>query len=88
MIPEHFGYPGRNLGDSLDEDQYVLLTRLFRLAAEEHEFESGILTSPHMAREGFNPEDIARLEKDRTVDAIYTNGEFEVYLARSTWGWP
>jgi len=71
-------------GTSLEADQYVLITSLFRLASEEPAFKKGILAGPHLARRGFDRQDFHRLVQDPTVDLVYSNGEFEVYLARAT----
>jgi len=82
-IPDHFGYrEHERLGDSISRDTYIMLTKRFKLAALDPTLATkGMMISGDLARPGFDECDFERLEKDASVDRLYTNGEFEVLLA-------
>lgn len=71
--PDHFGYDGNDSAAAVyDEDRYLIVTEMGR---EEY---------PEMYPEyepfwRFTPDDFQRLERDRAVDHVYDNGEFDVY---------
>lgn len=70
MPPDHFNYTFHNsLGESYSQDKYLLTNKLMKL----YYFELW----PKHAR--FTQDDFIKLSSDPTVDAIYSNGEFQIY---------
>ena len=85
-IQEHFGYLDyETLGESIDKDTYLILTERFKQASVDPVlFEKGMISPPIIARPGFNEVDFAQIEIDQSVDKLYSNGEFEVFFAKSS----
>jgi hypothetical protein len=78
--PDHFGYDTNSTaGRGYREDTYLRVTELARL-------ENPHLYPDYPEHWRHTPSDYRRLENDPTVDHIYTNGEFDNYLVRSTNG--
>ncbi|MDD1708005.1 MAG: hypothetical protein LUQ33_02375 [Methanoregulaceae archaeon] len=84
-FPRHFGY-ARNpyAGDSLYLDTYVILTSRFTEANKDPALQYYLNVPWYLGRQGFNTSDFARFRNDPSVDEIYRNREFSVFLARST----
>jgi len=84
-FPRHFGY-GENpsAGDSLYQDTYVVLTSRFIEATRDPALQYYMNVPWYLGRQGFDPPDFVRFGNDPSVDQIYTNREFSVFLARST----
>ena len=73
--PPHFGYhKGAWLGEYYAEDTLMVLGDRDRLRYVE--------VYPELAKYRFYPEDFGRLEKDPTVDKLYSNTGLDVYLVR------
>jgi hypothetical protein len=84
-FPRHFGYTSFQFaGDSLFQDIYVVLTKRFIEATEDPAMQYYMNVPWYLGRPGFDRPDIIRFENDPSVDQIYTNSEFNVFLARST----
>ncbi len=84
-IPEHFNYQEQSiLGTSFDRDTYLLLAERFQVAALHPALSSAMINDPRLARPGFAHEDFDRLEHDPSIDRLYTNGEFDIYLTRTS----
>ncbi|SFR67249.1 hypothetical protein [Halogeometricum limi] len=76
--PAHFNYTEHDtLGDSYDTDRYMVLTRNGRIFYEE-------MYPNYREFWRFEDEDFQRLERDRTVSHVYTNGGYDTYLVRTT----
>jgi hypothetical protein len=84
-IPDHFGYPEHEmLGESIDKDTYLILAERFKQASDDPILsERGMVSPPIIARTGFNEDDFARVETDQSVNKLYSNGEFEIFFAKS-----
>lgn len=76
--PDHFNYTERRtLGQSYEDDRYLVLTRLGRIRYPN--------TYPDYKRYWrYTPEDFERVEEDPTVMRIYDNGEFDLYKIHAT----
>lgn len=74
-IPDHFNYTYyRTLGDSLKHDKYAVISKYDRM----------IYSTVWKAVGRFNKNDYNRLNNDKTVNNIYSNGEFDTYFVHST----
>jgi hypothetical protein len=72
--PEHFNYTVNDyFGESYAADRYFFITRLGRITYQEK-------FPDYREHWRYTPADYDRLERDRTVTQVYTNGEFDVYL--------
>lgn len=79
VIPPHFGYPvSETLGEALGQNMTLLLTETFRKAVQDSVLSKNSVVPPGLSGQGFNKEDIVRLEQDKSVDLVYTNGEFDI----------
>ncbi|WP_206731763.1 hypothetical protein [Halorubrum amylolyticum] len=75
--PDHYNYTvNKRLGQSYDDDRYLLLPRAGRITYPER-------FPDYREQWRFVPEDFERLEVDRSVDRVYDNGEVNVYLVAS-----
>ncbi|WP_435099613.1 hypothetical protein [Halorubrum sp. N11] len=75
--PDHYNYTvNERLGQSYDDDRYLLLPRLGRITYPER-------FPDYREQWRFVPEDFERLEVDRSVNRVYDNGEVNVYLIES-----
>lgn len=84
-FPRHFGYTENpSAGDSLYQDTYVVLTSRFIEATRDPALQYYMNVPWYLGRQGFDPPDFVRFGNDPSVDQIYTNREFSVFLARST----
>lgn len=76
--PPHFDYTSRaRLGQSYQDDTYMIITRL------------GRITYPRKFPDyrplwRFKPRDFDRLNRDRTVSQVYDNGGFDLYRVDGT----
>ena len=80
--PDHFGYDDHATAgehEKYDEDTYLLVTELARV-------ENPSLYPGYADNWRHTPSDFRRLETDPTIDHVYTNGEFDTYVVRSTDG--
>ncbi|MXR52988.1 hypothetical protein GRX03_15420 [Halovenus sp. WSH3] len=78
VIPARFNYTERpSLGASYSEDAYLTVTRRGRILYPE-------LFPGYRDDWRYTPSDFARLERDRTVDRIYDNGDYNQYRIRGT----
>jgi len=72
--PDHYNYTvNERLGQSYDDDRYLLLPRAGRITYPER-------FPDYREQWRFVPEDFERLEADRSVNRVYDNGEVSVYL--------
>ena len=83
--PPHFGYSHYNtLGEyfvkNVGSNGYTILTQRFKLA-NDNPILSKYKVSPQMVGE-FSEDDFKRLEVDPTVNKIYINKEFNIFLVR------
>lgn len=71
--PDHFNYTEhRRLGQSYDDDRYLILTRLGRIRYPN--------TYPEYRRYWrYTPKDFARIEEDPSVMRVYDNEEYNLY---------
>ncbi|EMA59367.1 hypothetical protein [Halorubrum lipolyticum] len=75
--PDHYNYTvNERLGQSYDDDRYLLLPRAGRITYPER-------FPDYREQWRFVPEDFERLEADRSVDRVYDNGEVNLYLVES-----
>ncbi|WP_186313318.1 hypothetical protein [Halorubrum salsamenti] len=75
--PDHYNYTvNERLGQSYDDDRYLLLPRAGRITYPER-------FPDYREQWRFVPEDFERLEVDRSVNRVYDNGEVNVYLVES-----
>ncbi|MBU1158565.1 MAG: hypothetical protein KKE24_04420 [Candidatus Thermoplasmatota archaeon] len=75
---DHFGYNVSNyFGDSYSDDVYLITNAL-----AEQLYPSAYPEFPQFWR--FTPDDFSELTSDPTVDLIYDNGGFSLYLIKST----
>lgn len=73
IAPPHFNYTIRPYyGANYEEDRYLLLTRLGRVTYPSK-------FPDYRAFWQFTPADFDRLERDRTVNRLYDNGDFTAY---------
>ena len=78
-MPDHFAYPQvQLLGSLLQRDFYLLINARFRAAATHPLLAKNMVCDPSMASSGFDDTDFARLERDPTLDRLYTNGGLDV----------
>lgn len=76
--PDHFGYQnGSSLGETYDEDQYLIVTQLGRDYYPE-------VFPKYQRFWRFTATDFKRLNQDRTVSKVYTNGGFDTYTINET----
>jgi hypothetical protein len=84
-MPDHFAYPQvQILGDLLGRDFYLLINTRFRVASAHPILARTMLSDPALASAGFSESDFVRLEKDTTVDEVYSNGGLDVMWIRAT----
>ncbi|WP_276253292.1 DUF6541 family protein [Halomontanus rarus] len=75
--PDHFGYDNTStVGAGYEEDTYIVITKLGRL-------ENPVLYPDYPEFWRHTPADFEQLEVDNTANAIYSNGEFDMYLINS-----
>lgn len=78
--PDHFGYDNNSTaGQNYETDTYLRVTKLAQI-------ENPSLYPNYPDNWRHTPAEYRRLENDSTVDHIYTNGEFDNYVVRSTDG--
>lgn len=78
-IPQHFGYPAsETFGEALGKNMTLLLTEKFRQAVQDPILSKNSVVPPGLSGQGFNKEDIIRLEQDKSVEMVYRNGEFDI----------
>jgi hypothetical protein len=82
-LPPHFGNPDTNFGDNLDQNLTIILTEKFRLAVNNPILSKNSVTTGGLSAEGFNDNDIKKLDKDTSVSRLYTNGEFDVLQVKT-----
>ncbi|MDW7775546.1 MAG: hypothetical protein SCH39_04300 [Methanosarcinales archaeon] len=79
VLPDHFGHPEfGTFGESLGQDMTFIMTERFWLAADDPTLSRSSVVPPGLSAQGFDGEDIERLELDSSVERWYTNGEFEL----------
>ncbi|HUV55722.1 MAG TPA: hypothetical protein VMV84_00680 [Dehalococcoidales bacterium] len=72
----HFGYDKYpRIGQSYDEDEYRVITKLDRILCVE--------IKPELAELWYLPEDFVRLENDPSIDKLYANGEFDYWYVHA-----
>jgi hypothetical protein len=77
-IPRHFGYTGNEtLGASYDRDKYMVITKTGRNFYES-------IYPDYREFWKYEEQDFERLPRDRTVSAVYDNGEYDVYRVNAT----
>ena len=82
-MPEHFGYPEHeSVGEAVGKETYIVLTERFKQASAEPTFKEWINIEDCFAKPGFAEEDFVRIEKDSSVNKVYSNGEFDTFLVR------
>ena len=79
ILTAHFGHPEYGtFGESLEQDMTFIMTDRFRQAADDPTLSRSSVVPPGLSAQGFDSEDIERLEQDSSVDRWYSNGEFEL----------
>lgn len=79
-IPSHFNYTEYDtLGASYEESRYLHLSHTGRMYYPE-------LYPDYREFWRFTPADFERLERDPTVDHVYTNGGYDAYVVNGTGG--
>jgi hypothetical protein len=74
VIPDHFCYTNSSrFGEGMTEDKYVITNELMKRFYFE--------LWPQHAR--FIPNDFTRVDKDPTVEKLYTNGEIDIRFVRA-----
>ena len=82
-MPEHFGYPEHeSVGEVVGKETYIVLTERFKQASAEPTFKEWMNIEDCFAKPGFNEEDFDKIEKDSSVNKVYSNGEFDTFLVR------
>ena len=77
LPPDHFGYFNHTmLGQVYSENRYLLINK----RSEEYYVQ---LVSGHPTLMRFFPEDFNRLMIDRSVNQLYSNGEFKVFIIQA-----
>jgi len=80
-FPSNFGYPEyKSIGEYIKKETYIALTERFIQALSNQILKEWINISPDLARSDFNRSDFDMLEKDFSVNKIYSNKEFRVLL--------
>jgi hypothetical protein len=80
VLPTGFGYDRlETLGESLDQDRYLLIARRFQIATADPRLRSEGLTVIPLFWPGFRPADFERLDQDPSASKLYSNGEFDVW---------
>jgi len=71
--PDHFGYDTREYyASEYNKSVYLITTRKGRLTYPK-------LYSNYRDRWRYSPSDFSRLQRDPTIQSVYTNGEFKTY---------
>lgn len=84
VLPPHFGYMRHHtIGEFFNGSRYLIVSKSFQLAINEPTLNKKGLPSPPWFWHGFNNTDFYKLEFDQSVDKLYTNNEFTVYLISS-----
>ena len=82
-IPEHFGHPEeRTLGSVLGPGANVLVAQRFRSGSAHPTLSKATVSPFSVFRSGFSTADFQRLERDPTVNRLYSNGELDVLRVR------
>ena len=80
-LPGNFGYPEyKSIGSYIPRITYIALTERFKQASSDPDLKKQLLMSPDLARTDFNIEDFDMLEQDLSVNKLYSNEEFNVFL--------
>lgn len=81
-ILDHFGYDKfESLGEQATKDYYMIITQRFKLANADIGLKRRrVVTNNDLARWNFNNTDFIKLSRDDTVEQIYSNGEFDIFL--------
>lgn len=84
IISSHFGYGEfANLGEQHNKDYYMIITRRFKSINEDSELRKRrVVTNRDLARWDFDDNDFVKLDLDGTVEQIYANGEFDIFLVK------
>jgi hypothetical protein len=90
-IPDHFGYsqnaslPSPSLSATLGRPSqtYVLMTDRFKTALTSNILMTEGVNEPASFRTGFTNNDVTRLNGDATVNKVYTNGGFDMYIVNA-----
>jgi hypothetical protein len=85
-LPTRFGYDHlTTLGESMTQDQYLIVAKRFQIATADPVLSSEGLTVVPLFWPGFQPTDFDRLEEDPSVSKLYSNGEWDVWQVKV---WP
>ena len=80
-LPSHFGYINKtHLGESVQHETYILITERFKQILGTPCFYKNLVVQSSYGRVDFSNEDITRINDDYTVNKLFSNQEFEVYL--------
>lgn len=83
--PDNFTYQRYSaLGDWATGRSYILLSDRFRQGSTYPGFKSGVLEGFNTVAPWITAQDMAHLEQDPTVDRVYTNGGFDVFVIANT----
>lgn len=83
LIPAHFNYSShKTLGESLAQDCYAIVNKRCKSANADHMVAKTRINI--VSGWGFDEEDFDRLECDPSVSKLYSNGEFDTFLAYSS----
>ena len=87
VLPAHFGHPEYGtFGESLEQDMTFIMTERFKQAADDPILSRSSVVPIGLSAQGFDIEDIERLELDNSVDRWYVNGEFELLYVSAEGG--
>ena len=87
ILPAHFGHPEYGtFGESLEQDMTFIMTERFRQAADDPTLSQSSVVPIGLSAQGFDTEDIERLEQDSSVDRWYVNGDFELLYVEAKGG--
>ena len=83
QVQDHFGYPSQaRLGQSYSRDVLLLLGERFRLSSMHPTLSQAMISPRSLARRGFTESDFMQVQRDPSVDKLYSNGELDVLLIR------
>ncbi len=81
-MPEHFGYNNITyIGEKINSTLYIALTKRFVLCALDPALKTFINSPDNLAKPGFNELDFIKFQDDRSLNRLYSNGEFDILIA-------
>lgn len=84
-VPQHLNRTAQSdLGAAFDDNTYLLVTERSKIVATHPVLSRAMIADQRFLAPGFEREDFDQLERDPTVNKLYTNGEFDAFLIRSS----